>query len=527
MPGRCAAPPAPAMMTSRPRARAPRGVLEQQVRRAVRRDHAHLVRHAELVERVGRALHRLPVGSRAHDDSDEGLHTGILRVGGVGCERCRAGRRNSSRAAAGGRARGRLGAGARRAARAAGRRRARAPLRRARRSRGSPSASSRSRQASMRWNSRDLEPDLERARLERRPARARGRPCASILPMYWRWRAAAPCAGEPAGEVDRVPAASRAAATPRVAWSAAPTSSSPRSCRAAGVPLALRSCSGARRVSGSSSRAAMAHPSPRMRGPIRRCPGAPCSRPRPRRMPISRPSSSVASPRHAPPGPPRPTSASADTGLSVGVRLGEVETLEYQRDRSMGITVYVGKRKGSATTARLLPDAVAAPSPRPCRIARFTAEDACAGLAGSRHARARRARSRPVPSLGPRGRGAHRDRQALRGGGARSRSAHQQLRGCDASAATARCVSTATRSASSAAIPTTSLQRQLRRLGGQGEEHAARLLVHGLARLARPSRTSRPSGAQARRRTVAAPRRARAPDDAARRCCSCPSSRAA
>ena len=42
---------------------------------------------------------------------------------------------------------------------------------------------------------------------------------------------------------------------------------------------------------------------------------------------------------------------SQDTGLSVGVRLGEVETLEHQRDRSMGITVYFGQRKGSASTA--------------------------------------------------------------------------------------------------------------------------------------------------------------------------------
>src|SRR5688572_22662418 len=35
-------------------------------------------------------------------------------------------------------------------------------------------------------------------------------------------------------------------------------------------------------------------------------------------------------------------------GLSVTVRLGEVETLEYQRDRGMAITVYVDHRKGSA-----------------------------------------------------------------------------------------------------------------------------------------------------------------------------------
>ena len=48
------------------------------------------------------------------------------------------------------------------------------------------------------------------------------------------------------------------------------------------------------------------------------------------------------------------------TGLSVGVRLGEVETLEHQRDRSMGITVYFGQRKGSASTADFSRDAVRA-----------------------------------------------------------------------------------------------------------------------------------------------------------------------
>jgi PmbA protein len=72
---------------------------------------------------------------------------------------------------------------------------------------------------------------------------------------------------------------------------------------------------------------------------------------------------------------------SQDTGLSVGVRLGEVETLEHQRDRSMGITVYFGKRKGSASTADFSVDAVRATVAKACSIARFTAEDACSGLA--------------------------------------------------------------------------------------------------------------------------------------------------
>jgi len=72
---------------------------------------------------------------------------------------------------------------------------------------------------------------------------------------------------------------------------------------------------------------------------------------------------------------------SQDTGLSVGVRLGEVETLEHQRDRSMGVTVYFGQRKGSASTADFSPDAVRATVAKACSIARFTAEDAASGLA--------------------------------------------------------------------------------------------------------------------------------------------------
>lgn len=72
---------------------------------------------------------------------------------------------------------------------------------------------------------------------------------------------------------------------------------------------------------------------------------------------------------------------SQDTGLSVGVRLGEVETLEHQRDRSMGITVYFGQRKGSASTADFSLPAVSATVAKACSIARFTAEDESAGLA--------------------------------------------------------------------------------------------------------------------------------------------------
>ena len=70
---------------------------------------------------------------------------------------------------------------------------------------------------------------------------------------------------------------------------------------------------------------------------------------------------------------------SVDTGLSVTARLGEVETLEYQRDRGMGVTVYRGKRKGSASTADLSERALEETVAKAYSIAGFTAEDDCAG----------------------------------------------------------------------------------------------------------------------------------------------------
>jgi PmbA protein len=71
---------------------------------------------------------------------------------------------------------------------------------------------------------------------------------------------------------------------------------------------------------------------------------------------------------------------SVDTGLSVTARLGEVETLEYQRDRGMGVTVYRGKRKGSASTADLSEAAIRETVQKAVSISGFTAEDECAGL---------------------------------------------------------------------------------------------------------------------------------------------------
>ena len=73
--------------------------------------------------------------------------------------------------------------------------------------------------------------------------------------------------------------------------------------------------------------------------------------------------------------------ASASQGLSVNVRLGEVETLEYMQDRGVSVTVYDGRRKGVASSADLKPESIAECVRRATDIARYTQEDPCNGLA--------------------------------------------------------------------------------------------------------------------------------------------------
>jgi PmbA protein len=73
--------------------------------------------------------------------------------------------------------------------------------------------------------------------------------------------------------------------------------------------------------------------------------------------------------------------ASIDLGLSVGVRLGEVETVERTRDRGVSVTVYFGRRKGSANTADLDPKSIGQTVEHACAIARYTEEDPANGLA--------------------------------------------------------------------------------------------------------------------------------------------------
>ncbi len=70
-----------------------------------------------------------------------------------------------------------------------------------------------------------------------------------------------------------------------------------------------------------------------------------------------------------------------DEGLTVLVRQRDIETIEFSQDRGFGITVYVGARKGTATTSDSRPDAVRETVRAALGIARYTEEDDCNGLA--------------------------------------------------------------------------------------------------------------------------------------------------
>ena len=67
-------------------------------------------------------------------------------------------------------------------------------------------------------------------------------------------------------------------------------------------------------------------------------------------------------------------------GQAVTVRQGDVETIEYNRDKGLGISVYIGQQRGSASTSDFSPQAVRDTVDAALNIARFTAVDDCAGL---------------------------------------------------------------------------------------------------------------------------------------------------
>lgn len=79
------------------------------------------------------------------------------------------------------------------------------------------------------------------------------------------------------------------------------------------------------------------------------------------------------------------TSASASMskvqGISVTTRLKEIETLEFTNDGGLGITVFVGNKKGSASSADLSSNALKLAVTKAVEIAKYTNEDSCSGLA--------------------------------------------------------------------------------------------------------------------------------------------------
>lgn len=73
--------------------------------------------------------------------------------------------------------------------------------------------------------------------------------------------------------------------------------------------------------------------------------------------------------------------SSAGSGFSVTVRKQDIETVEYNRDQGLSVTVYFGKCKGSASTTDMRPAAIEATVAKACALAKYGAEDAAAGLA--------------------------------------------------------------------------------------------------------------------------------------------------
>jgi PmbA protein len=75
------------------------------------------------------------------------------------------------------------------------------------------------------------------------------------------------------------------------------------------------------------------------------------------------------------------TEVSEGFGQTVTVRQGEVETIEYNRDKGIGVTAYIGKQRGHASSSDFSPQALRDTVDAALSIARFTAADECSGLA--------------------------------------------------------------------------------------------------------------------------------------------------
>ncbi|HJT51180.1 MAG TPA: DNA gyrase modulator, partial [Nitrosospira sp.] len=75
------------------------------------------------------------------------------------------------------------------------------------------------------------------------------------------------------------------------------------------------------------------------------------------------------------------TEVSDGFGQNVTVRRGEVETIEYNRDKGLSVTVYIGQKRGNASTSDFSPGAVNDTVSAALSIAGHTAADDCSGLA--------------------------------------------------------------------------------------------------------------------------------------------------
>jgi len=75
------------------------------------------------------------------------------------------------------------------------------------------------------------------------------------------------------------------------------------------------------------------------------------------------------------------TNVSDGSGQNVTVRQGAVETIEYTRDKGLSITIYIGQKRGNASSSDFSPQAIRETVAAALSIARYTAEDSYAGLA--------------------------------------------------------------------------------------------------------------------------------------------------
>jgi hypothetical protein len=131
--------------------------------------------------------------------------------------------------------------------------------------------------------------------------------------------------------------------------------------------------------------------------------------------------------RHAVPAPAKSTSPKVSANPSAcAARKSKPSNTTATRD--LGVTVYLGQRRGHASSSDFSLAALAATVDAALSIARFTAEDDCAGLPEAAAGQARHG-PRPVPPLGYFRRGRDRHRPPLRTGGLRRQSDDPQFRG--------------------------------------------------------------------------------------------------